>query len=319
MGSRASAAGDAAPFFLDCGHFATHRTPMPGTERSDEQWHNGPRPPQGDPRYVHVPAPLPDTPRTRADFADFAASVARLDRYHGAVLDALDAAGLRENTLVFVTTDHGLAFPHMKCNLTAHGTGVVLLMAGPGVPEGVAADSLVSHVDLFPTVCELAGAEPPEGLQGRSMLPAFETPGDSAAVRDAVFTEVNYHAAYEPMRSVRTATHSYVRRLDPGRPSHAVRPNIDNSPSKTLVHEAGVLDAALPGEQLFDLFRDPNEACNRADDPAYAGVLADLRTRLDAWMRDTDDPGLAGPPRVKGMLVNDAEAYSPDPNTSTER
>ncbi len=315
-GPRASGAGSAAPFFLDAGQFTTHRTPMPGLGSDDEQWHNGPRPPQGDPRYVRVPAPLPDTPPTRADFADFAASVARLDGYHGAVLDALDAAGLRENTLVIVTTDHGLASPHMKCNLTHHGTGVMLLMAGPGVPAGVVSDALVSHVDLLPTVCRIAGIETPGWVQGRSLLPALDAPEEAAAVNDAVFAEVNHHAAFEPMRSVRTATHSYIRRLDPDRPTHAVLPNIDNSPSKTLLHAAGRLDAPTPDEQLFDLLLDPGEACNRAEDPAYADVLDEMRGRLDAWMRETADPGIDGPPRVPGMVIADPEAYSPSGPTS---
>ena len=298
-----------APFFLDAGFFTTHRTPMPGAGAGDEQWHNGAGSPAGDPRYVRVPEPLPDTPETRADFADFAASVARLDGYFGAILDALDAAGLRENTLVFVTTDHGLAFPHMKCNLTHHGTGVMLLVAGPGVPEGEVVDALASHVDLLPTLCEAAGIKTPAWAQGVPLGPALADPRNPGAARDAVFTEVNHHASFEPVRGVRTATHSYVRRLDPDRVPHAVRPNTDNSPSKTLVHEAGLLDTPRPDEELYDLRLDPGEACNRIGDPAYAGVAATLRARLDAWMAETDDPALRGGLPAPGMVDSDPTGY----------
>ncbi|MBB6441899.1 sulfatase family protein [Phycisphaera mikurensis] len=308
-GDRAGGAAAGKPFLLDVGFFATHRTPKPGAGPADEQWHNAGGSPAGDSRYARVPAPLPDTPATRADFADFAAAVARLDRYHGAILDALDAAGLQENTLVFVTTDHGLAFPHMKCNLTHHGTGVLLLMAGAGLPEGVVVDSLVSHVDLLPTVCEAAGIDTPAWAQGRTLRPALDDPQNPAAVRDAVFAEVNDHAAHEPMRSVRTARHSYIRRLDAHRPPHAVLPNIDNGPSKTRLHAAGVLDGPRPDEQLFDLFLDPSEACNVAADPRYARELAEMRARLDGWMRDTDDPALGGDPRTPGMRLHPADGY----------
>ena len=300
---------DAGPFFLDAGFFTTHRTLAPGAAAGDEQWHNGGDSPVGDPRYVRVPEPLPDTPETRADFADFAASVNRLDGYHGGILDALDAAGLRGNTLVFITTDHGLAFPHMKCNLTHHGTGVMLLMAGPGFPEGGVVDSLVSHIDLLPTVCEAVGIDTPGWVQGSSLRPALAEPTNPTAVRDAVFTEVNHHASFEPMRGVRTATHSYVRRLDANRVPHAVRPNTDNSPSKTLVHEAGLLDAPRPDEQLFDLRLDPGEACNRIADPAYAGVAEELRARLNAWMAETDDPALSGGLPAPGMVDSDPAGY----------
>ena len=73
-----------------------------------------------------------------------------------------------KNTLVIYTTDHGLAFPDMKCNLTDHGIGVALIMDGP-VPfsGGRVIDSMVSHIDIFPTLCDLLEIERPAWLQGR--------------------------------------------------------------------------------------------------------------------------------------------------------
>ena len=107
------------PFFLDVGFFVTHREfPEPG--------------PDEDPRYCLPPAPMPDTPENRYDMAAYKASASILDNSIGAVLDVLDENGLAENTLVICTTDHGLAFPGMKCNLTDHGIGVMLIMRGPG-------------------------------------------------------------------------------------------------------------------------------------------------------------------------------------------
>ena len=64
--------------------------------------------------------------------AAFAQSAEILDNGVGAVLGALESAGLAQNTLVISTTDHGIAFPGMKCNLTVHGTAVYLIMRGPG-------------------------------------------------------------------------------------------------------------------------------------------------------------------------------------------
>src|SRR5690606_29926713 len=152
---------------------------------------------------------LPDTPETRQDMADYHASVRILDRALGAVLDALDETGLADFTLVIATTDHGLAFPRMKCNLTHHGTGVLLIMRGPApVPAGEVTDALVSQLDIYPTICELLGIVPPGWLQGTSLLPVLRDP--AAEVNDYVFSEVTYHAAYEPQRSVRSKRWTYI-------------------------------------------------------------------------------------------------------------
>src|SRR5439155_17241386 len=116
-------------------------------------------------------APLPDTYETRRDMGGFKASARSLDQGIGAVLDALDANGLSDNTLVICTTDHGIAFPRMKCNLTDHGIGVMLIMRGPGgFTGGKVSDSLVSHIDLFPTIFDLMNIDRPGCLQVMSIL-----------------------------------------------------------------------------------------------------------------------------------------------------
>jgi arylsulfatase A-like enzyme len=315
--------GSDPPFFLDVGFFTTHRTSVPDDPHppdNPDTWHNGNDSPMGDPRYVDPPAILPDTASTRQDYADYAESVRRLDAYHGTVLDALDAAGLRDQTLVVITTDHGIAFPGMKCSLTAHGTGVLWLMAGPGggggehergdFTGGRVLEGLASHVDLFPTICEAFGFDAPDRLQGTSLMPLVRAERDDVSVRDEVFAEVNYHAAFEPKRCVRTARYSYHRRLQPM--PHTVRPNMDDGITKRKLEQTGAFDASPPTEALYDLHRDPQEVENRIDDPAYADVLRDLRQRLDRWMADTDDPGRDGPPRVPGMGCAPIDANRPD-------
>lgn len=300
------------PFFLDIGFFTTHRT---GT------WHNGDASPIGDPRRVAVPPCLPDTPEVRRDFADYVEAVRRLDGYVGTVLDAIDAAGRADDTLVVLTTDHGLAFPRMKCRLSAHGTGVLLLMRGPsathnaGFRGGRKLQGLASHVDVFPTLCDALGINGPDHLQGASLAPLLDQPDDTGRVRDHVFSEVNYHAAREPMRGVRTDRFSYIRHLEP-RP-HTTRPNIDDSLSKTQLHEAGCFDQDVVAEELYDLWADPQECANVADQAEYAEPLADMRTELEAWMTDTKDLALAGPVRVPGMTINPADGYSPNPTDAS--
>jgi arylsulfatase A-like enzyme len=272
--------GTRQPFFLSVGFFETHREYFEPTSVRDAL-------------YSLPPANLPDTPATRRDMAAFKQSARSLDQGVGAVLDALDAQGLADDTLVIFTTDHGLAFPGAKATLSDLGLGVLLIVRGPGgFHGGKVSDALVSQIDLFPTLCDLLGIDRPPWLQGRSLLPLLRREADE--VNDAIFAEMTFHAAYEPQRAVRTRRFKYVRRFDEEHEG-PVLPNVDDSPSKDLLIEHGWATRRIPGEQLFDLVFDPSEAANVAGDPAYAAPLAELRERLERWMAETRDPLLDGP------------------------
>ncbi|MBI2191453.1 MAG: sulfatase [Planctomycetes bacterium] len=284
------------PFFLSVGFFETHREfpPLGPTE---------------DPRYVLPPGSLPDTPETREDMARFGASARILDSKIGVVLEALERNGLAENTLVVCTTDHGLAFPRMKCNLTDAGTGVYLILRGPGgFSGGKTFDSLVSHVDLFPTLCDLLGTPRPGWLQGVSLMPLAQ--GQAREVRDELFAEVTYHAAYEPQRCVRTGRWKYIRRFgDRARP---VLPNCDDGPSKSVWLAHGWRERQEEPESLYDLVFDPQEARNLIHSPGWDEAAVQMRGRLDRWMRATGDPILRGPvPAPAGAVVNLVDGLSP--------
>ena len=285
-----------SPFFLDVGFFETHREfRKPG--------------PKEDPRFCLPPAPIPDTPETRMDMASFRASARVMDEGVGMVLNALEASGLASNTLVISTTDHGVPFPSMKCNLMDHGMGVSLIVRGPGgFSGGKVCDAMVSHIDLFPTICDLLDIERPAWLEGKSMMPLMR--GGAREINEQIFGEVNYHAAYEPKRAVRTGRWKYIRHFD-GR-KHPNLPNCDDSPSKTLWLDHGWRDRMVDSEQLYDLVFDPNETRNVTADPSARGALEDMRGRLDRWMRATKDPLLAGPVKApKGATANDPDGVSP--------
>jgi N-sulfoglucosamine sulfohydrolase len=107
------------PFFLSVGFFETHREYFPSTSIRDSL-------------YSLPPNNLPDTPETRQDMASYKASARSLDQGVGAVLNALDDHDIADDTLVILTTDHGLAFPGAKATLSDRGIGVLLIMRGPG-------------------------------------------------------------------------------------------------------------------------------------------------------------------------------------------
>ncbi len=296
IGALRRAAGSEQPWFMSVGFFETHRDFFAPTSVRDTL-------------YSLPPANLPDVVATRRDMAAFKASARALDQGIGAVLHALHDLGMVEDTLVLCTTDHGIAFPGAKATLTDRGIGVMMIVRGPrGFSGGKVIDAQVSHLDVFPTLCELAGVEPPAWLQGTSLMPLVR--GEVERLHEQIFAEITFHAAYEPQRAVRTARWKYIRRFDdyPG----AVLANCDDSDSKDLFVAAGWGEREVPRERLYDLVLDPAEADDLSAQPEFAAQLAEMRERLERWMRETDDPLLEGPVEPPpGALVNEQWQVSP--------
>ena len=292
------------PFFMSVGFFETHRSFFEPSSVRD--------------RVYSLPPPfLPDTPEIRQDVAAYKASARSLDHGIGSVLNALHETRLDERTLVICTTDHGLAFPTAKASLLDRGIGVSLIIRGPGFTGGRALDELVSHIDIFPTVCDVAGVPTPTWAVGRSLVPlvaGHEEPGS----RSAIFSELTYHAAYEPQRAIRTERYKYIRRFDDY--PYPVLPNCDDSPSKDAYLERGWATRPVAREALHDLFFNPGEGRNLIDTDGYAGVLAELRQRLDQWMVETNDPLLHGPiaPPVGARVNSQSQRSADDPTQVIE-
>ena len=130
----------------------------------------------------------------------------------------------------------------------------MLIARGPrGFHGGRVSDALVSQIDIYPTLCGLAGIEPPQFVQGRSLLGLVRREVDE--VNEEIFAELTYHAAYEPQRAIRTKRFKYIRRFaDRETP---VLPNVDDSPSKDVLIEHGWAERPVAREQLYDLVFDP--------------------------------------------------------------
>lgn len=285
------------PFFASVGFTETHR-PFPKLEQT---------PPQ-----VKVPPFLPDEPDVRHDVAELNEAVRRVDESVGQIVEALKKHRLWDNTLLIFTTDHGIAFPSAKATLFDPGIEIALIMHGPDeFSGGKVIDAMVSNADLMPTLCEVAGIEPPTDIDGKSLLPLVR--GEVAKLHERIFVELTYHAAYDPMRGVRTERFKYIRSFA-DRPFW-LPPNVDNGLTKEWFrqHRPEVFQTPRPKEMLFDLHADPLERCNLADDPAYAGVLAKIRQWVEEWMAATDDPLRHGhvPPPL-GARVTPARVWGPE-------
>jgi arylsulfatase A-like enzyme len=136
---------------------------------------------------------------------------------------------------------------------------------------------------------ELLGIPLPPEIQGRSFVKMLKN--EDYPERDAVFAEKTFHTAYEPQRAIRTRRYKLIWNIEvdimnvPGDIMHSpIYPQMIDEITKER-----------PNFELYDLVNDPHERNNLADDPDHEEVFNDLRMRLLAWMRETDDPILAGP------------------------
>ncbi|HVH45674.1 MAG TPA: sulfatase [Labilithrix sp.] len=277
-----------------------------GFEDPHRPYHPNAFTPPHDPAKVIVPAFLPDTKKVRRDLADYYDAIARMDRETGELLDALDAAGLTDDTFVTFASDNGMPFPGAKGSLYDPGIHVPLLVRWPGhvKPGGVDKD-LVSLVDLPATWLDVANIAIPAEMEGRSTLPrivdaAAGRAGPSPSPREAVFIERDWHDTQDAVRAVRTKRYSLIQNY---RAEIAYAPTFDLRDSSSWqsiveLHKAGTLAPALvhryftaprASVELYDLEADKDETRNLVGSAAHAGELKRHQELLSRWMASTND------------------------------
>jgi len=204
-------------------------------------------------------AALPrDAAEVREHIRDYYAMISHLDHEIGRILDALDASGKADNTLVVLAGDNGLAVGRHglmgKQNLYEHSVRVPLVMAGPGVPVGQTRDAMCYLIDVFPTLCDLLNLPTPGSVDGKSLKGVLSDA--NATVRDVL------HFAYQRwQRAVTDGTHKLI-----------------------AYHVNGQRRA-----QLFNVIDDPDEVNDLIDDPTHAQTVRELREQLERWKSDYDD------------------------------
>ncbi len=267
------------PWFIDCGFMQTHR-PFPDPT-ADER-------PEG-----CRPLPwLPDTPETRYEMAMFLRAVNAVDVKVGYVLEALRESGQLDNTIILLTTDHGVPFPEAKAFVNDPGLGVMLILAGGPFRGGKVVDGLVSQLDVFPTLCNVLGVERPGWLEGESLLPLVD--GRAQEIHEEIFGEVNFHGGYRPSRTIRTRQWRYVRNYYERTDDVGGGARPDNAASKLLLASGWHNGGRMEPEELYDMVLDPMERRNLAGCPELQDMKDELAARLCAWMERLGDPLLSG-------------------------
>jgi N-sulfoglucosamine sulfohydrolase len=187
--ARAFLAQSGGPFFLVVGFHDPHRDAVGfGNEHARDQ--NAEH--AIDIKSVVVPHFLPDRPEVRAELAQYAQAVTRLDRGVGEVLDALAQSNQGGGVLIIFLSDNGMPFPGAKTTLYDPGIHLPLIVATPAGARssGRTSRAMVSWVDIAPTILEWAGA-PAEDLPGRSLLPILDvenTPAGTPSLARSYFT-----------------------------------------------------------------------------------------------------------------------------------
>ncbi len=266
-----------------------------------------------------VPAYWPDNDLIRRDMLDYAIEVEAYDAQVGSLLDALEASGEAMNTLIIVTSDHGMPFPRVKGHTYDDAHHIPFVASWPaGIAKpGRHVTDFISFIDLAPTFLELFGvdgtAQGMSPITGRSFTDLLrnDAKGERSMViigreRNDVLARPGSPAGLGyPARAIRSGNMFYVHnfasdRWPCGNPEIGFT-DTDASPSKTLATESGEKDpfwqhafGKRPAEQLFDLANDPDCVVNLAANPAFATKLVVLRETLMSELKKQNDPRALG-------------------------
>lgn len=263
-----------------------------------------------DPAEIEVPPFLYDGAQTRADLADYYHEVSRTDRTMGQLVEELKRQGIEENTYVIYMTDNGRPFPRCKTRLYDSGIKTPFLMACPGKIKPAVTESLISSIDVGPTILELAGVPIDERAQGVSFTAILEDP--KAIVRDVAFAEHNWHVFQAHQRMVRTGDFLYIKNAFPEKRALSMEsdPTYPSGEELWKKWEEGKLNAAQsdimqqprPAEELYQVSDDPYQLTNLADESEMADTLVEMRHLLDRWSRETGDTIPTDPTRDRQTL-----------------
>ena len=262
-----------------------------------------------------VPAYWPDNETIRRDMLDYATEIEDYDTQIGSLLTALEASGRAKNTLVIVTSDHGMPFPRVKGHTFDDANHIPLVAYWPDgiIHPGRRVADFINFIDLAPTFLELfgvdeqaAGMSPITGRSFTDLLhdkPATQRPFVilGRERNDVLARPGSPHGLGYPVRAIRQGSFLYVRNFESdrwpcGNPDLGLK-DTDASPAKSLIEELGDSSpywqhsfGKRHAEQLFDLSIDPDCVNNLVSEPKYSDKVASMNETLIAELKSQNDP-----------------------------
>ncbi len=299
------------PFFLYANPIDPHR-PWDNTEQEKQmltKWNPDKRYPEPSRKYaaneIEIPEFLLDLPDVREALVPYYNALHRGDECVGGILKAIDDSDMRENTLVIFLSDHGMGAPGAKNTLYHDGIRTPIIFRWPGkIKDGVIDDqSIVSAIDIVPTILDAAGLPPLGPIEGKSVIDVVLGKSPQTE-RSYAYASSNYRSnstqkEFFPHRAIIDASYcyifnSYVVRSGGTKAKHSGWMDVVNSSlskSEKLKNKIDYMVFRAP-EELYDLKDDPGCWNNLALDPAHAGVMKEYRDKLRGEMKETADPEL---------------------------
>jgi N-sulfoglucosamine sulfohydrolase len=249
---------------------------------------------------VHVPGFLPDLPDVREEIATYLNSTYRCDLFVGKIIQALKENGLEDNTLVVFLSDNGMHFPFAKsnCYLTSVKTPLIFYWKGQ-ISAGMTCDSLISTVDLMPTILDMVGCSTPHVMDGRSFVDLLQDP--SKKIRDFAFASINAKGKQEfQMRSLIGERYGYIyNHFADGKQMFYDGKYPGGASLKAMV-AAAKHDAELQKrvdfmyyrtkEEFYDYRQDASALTNLIDSPSHTSEVNHMRREMRNVLKMNGDP-----------------------------
>ena len=264
---------------------------------------------------IEIPPYLPDTRTVREDFAGYYQEVEAFDAEVGKVMEMIEKAGLSEETILIITSDHGMPWPRGKGSLYDMGTRVPLIVRWPRrIKPGRVVDDFVNFIDLAPTIVEVAGLPASKRMTGKSLTKILmsDRSGQIESRRDRTHFALEAHHTVGPYqawlgymsgRAIRTHDYLYIRNYP--RKGHPGWRPLQGGPAVAIMQKEMAADETVrrnyqlcfglrPEEELYAVKADPWQMRNLASDPRFAEIKITLEKGLTDYMRTTHDPRAAG-------------------------
>jgi N-sulfoglucosamine sulfohydrolase len=286
------------PFYLMVNSHDPHRP----YHIPDEPLKNGAEKPSRiySPEEIQVPGFVPDLPLVRKEMSYYFNSVKRLDDTFGKIIQAVQEAGVAENTLILFISDNGIAIPFAKANTYYASNRTPFIIYWPGVTKAGSVNNKdwIATIDYLPTILEAVNITTPNTIEGRSLVPLLK--GESQQGRDKVYTQIDYKAGGgpTPMRGVLTQKYCYIfnawsdgervyRNNNEGFTMKAMEAAVGTN---TFASERVQTHRFRVPEEFYDMEKDPDCLKNLINDPKVQKELELYRKDLEAWMRKSSDP-----------------------------
>ena len=274
-----------------------------------------------DPKKVTVQKSFPDNDIVRGDLADYGVEVEYHDQQILKCLELLKEKGLLENTIIIATSDHGMAFPHIKGQLYNEAFQVPFAVRwGDKIKPGRVVEDYINFPDLAPTLLEIAGVKRHNQMTGQSFLDLLLSEKSGKLNKNRSFalvgkerhdlgrTDGEQLSVGYPIRGIRNDNYLYLKNFKPnrwpvGNPEYDYM-NCDDSPTKKYLTTLNPTSPEYPyysmsfgkrtDEELYNLIKDPDCTVNLALNPDFLKIRTDLSKQMTKELTNQKDPRILG-------------------------